>query len=107
MTRPPDTGESMAAMHRRSDDREWPRVLAALEAGATLVRPHRLRDYYVDRGQGPGNGMLTAARVRKLEHDGMLRRVGVDRYGLNREASNLLAGAAIVAFLFMLAMVLP
>jgi hypothetical protein len=80
MTRQPDAGESVAAIRQRADDTAWPEVLEALKAGATLVRPVRLRDYYVDRGNGPGHGMLSAARVGKLERDGTIRRVGVDRY---------------------------
>lgn len=80
--RQPDTGESTASMRKRSDDRAMAAVMEALRAGATLVRPTRLRDYYVDRGEGPGNGSLSAHRVKQLEASGKLIRVGVDRYAL-------------------------
>lgn len=86
MSRAPETGESTRSIHKRMDDQAQPRVLEFLKAGATLFRPTRLRNYYIDKGDGPTGPMLTAARVKKLEAQGVLRLVGVDRYGLNLDA---------------------
>lgn len=82
-SRAAETGESSASIVRRRDDRSWPGVLRMLQAGATLVRPSRLRDYYTDAGpEHFGETSLSASRVKKLEAAGILQRVGVDRYGL-------------------------
>lgn len=80
--RQPDTGESSASINKRMDDWQMPLVLEALQSGATLFRPHRLKNYYVDRGDGPGSGCLSATRVKALEASGQLVCVGVDRYAL-------------------------
>ncbi len=77
-----DTGETVAAINARSDDRTWPVVLEGLRAGATLLRVPKLRRAYLDRGNGPCGGGISDARVRKLERAGTLRHVGVDRYAL-------------------------
>lgn len=77
MTREPETGESSAAINARADDAAWRTVLPMLQAGRPLVRPVRCRDYYVD-----GAGGLTAARVKRLEREGVIRRVGGDTYAL-------------------------
>lgn len=78
----PDTGESSASINRRADDEAWPFVRAELENGATLLRIPKLRRAYADRGNGPYGRGLNDARIRKLEHEGILRHVGVDRYAL-------------------------
>ena len=88
-----ETGESTAAINRRADDEAWPRVRAALLEGATLWRPPKLDRFHIDRGRGtPGGGSLGRARVRRLEAEGILEHVGVDRYALTekgrRDAGN-------------------
>lgn len=80
-------GESVMSMNRGADDDAWPQILAALETGATLKRIMKLGTYWVDfdNGHGPGEdggGRLTHSRVRKLESEGVLLHVGVDRYAL-------------------------
>jgi hypothetical protein len=82
MSRVYDTGESSASIRARMDDTQWPDVLKALEEGATLYRPARMRDYYIRKGADIGGGCLSATRVKKLEEKGILQRVGVDTYGL-------------------------
>jgi hypothetical protein len=80
-----DTGWSVAQTQAYGADRAWPDILAALQAGAVLHRPSGMRDYYT-QGLAPGdrgNGRcLYAARVKKLEREGVLMRIGVDTYGL-------------------------
>ncbi|WP_295805889.1 hypothetical protein [uncultured Nitratireductor sp.] len=78
----PETGENTASINRRRDFAEWPTVLAALREGASIVRPPRLDRYFIDRGQGPGGGSLSATYVRKLEAEGVLELIGVHRYAL-------------------------
>jgi len=78
----PDTGESSASINRRADDAAWPFVRAELESGATLLRIPKLRRAYPDRGNGPYGRGLNDVRVRKLEREGILRHIGVDRYAL-------------------------
>lgn len=82
----PDTGESSASINRRSDDEAWPHVRAELETGATLLRIPKLRRAYPDRGDGPYGRGLNDARVRKLEREGIIQFVGVDRYSLAARA---------------------
>ncbi len=77
-----ETGETTAAIIARGDDRAWPEVLAALRSGATLLRVPKLRTAYPDRGQGPSGSGISDTRVRKLEREGVLQHVGVDRYAL-------------------------
>lgn len=81
----PDTGETVAQIQARGADRAWPDILNALQAGAVLRRPVRMTDFYTI-GLPPGdkrNGRcLFASRVKKLEREGVLVRVGVDTYGL-------------------------
>ena len=80
-----DVGESTASIKSRSDDSAWPRVLSALQSGATLYRPVKLTRYFTqckdDRDPNDGIG-LSATRVKKLELAGILIRAGVDRYVL-------------------------
>lgn len=73
----PATGESSAAIYGRMNDRGWAAVLPLLKAGGTLRR-ELSGYYYID-----GRGGITPARIRKLERDGVLRRVGVDAYALS------------------------
>lgn len=82
----PDTGETTAAINRRADDDSWKQILPRLEAGATLVRVSGLRRYYVDPGSGPEGPGLSEFGVRRLERQGVLKYVGVDRYGLAEKA---------------------
>lgn len=80
-----ETGESAAATNARCDDNAWPRVLSALESGATIYRPTKLTRYYTkcQDDRDPNNGIgLSATRIKKLESAGILVRVGVDRYAL-------------------------
>jgi len=82
-----ETGESAASINARCDDNAWPRVLLALQSGATLFRPAKLTRYYTkcqdDRDPNDGIG-ISATRVKKLELAGILVRVGVDRYALGK-----------------------
>lgn len=78
----PETGESTASIIARGDDADWPHVKAALEAGATLLRPSRLDRYYVARDLAIGSRSLSKTRVKRLEREGVLVHVGVDRYAL-------------------------
>lgn len=82
MRRANDTGEPAAAMNARADDLAWQTVLPLLKAGATLLRVPKLRRSYADCGQGPAKGGLTDGRMRRLERDGVIRQIGVDRYAL-------------------------
>jgi len=80
-----ETGESAAATNARCDDNTWPRVLLALQSGATMFRPTKLTRYYTKCQDDcdPNDGIgLSATRVKKLELAGVLVRVGVDRYAL-------------------------
>jgi hypothetical protein len=80
-----ETGESTASINARCDDNAWPRVLSALQSGATLFRPVRLKNYYTmcHDDLNPNNGIgISATRVRKLELAGIVIRIGVDRYAL-------------------------
>lgn len=72
----PATGDSTAEIYGRSNDRAWMAVLPLLQAGAALRR-EPTGYYYVD-----GRGGLTPARIKRLERDGVLRRIGVDTYAL-------------------------
>lgn len=80
-----EAGESSAAINARCDDMTWPRVLSALQSGATLFRPIKLTRYFTkcpdDRDPNDGIG-ISATRVKKLESAGVLIHVGVDRYAL-------------------------
>ena len=70
------TGESTAAIYARMNDRAWQTMLPLMRAGAALKR-ERTGSYYAD-----GRGGITAARVKRLERDGVIRRVGIDTYAL-------------------------
>jgi hypothetical protein len=77
-----DTGESTRAIIARGDDEAWPLLKRELENGATLLRVPKLRRAYADKGCGLYGRGISETRVRKLERDGVLRFVGVDRYAL-------------------------
>jgi hypothetical protein len=80
-----ETGESTASINARCDDNAWHRVLSALQSGATLFRPVRLKNYYTmcHDDLDPNNGIgISATRVRRLEQAGIVIRIGVDRYAL-------------------------
>lgn len=100
MTSRNDIGESSASIRAREDREKWPRVREALHQGATLYRPAKLKDYYThcrdDRDPLHGLG-ITAALVKRLETQGVLRIVGVDRYGLVPDESSPLAASKEVA----------
>jgi hypothetical protein len=82
-----EVGESAASINARCDDNTWPRVLLALQSGATLYRPARLTRYFTkchdDRDPNDGIG-ISATRVKKLELAGILVRVGIERYALGK-----------------------
>lgn len=82
-----DVGESATSINARCDDNSWPRVLLALQSGATLFRPAKLTRYYTkcldDRDPNDGIG-ISATRVKKLEIAGVLVRIGVDRYAFGK-----------------------
>lgn len=78
-----ETGESTRAIVSRGDDAAWPTVKVELETGATLLRVPKLRRAYPDRGAGAYGSGISDARLRKLEREGVLRHVGVDRYALS------------------------
>ena len=85
-----ETGVSTAAMNRSSDDAAWGKILPHLldHPGHTLFRPARLDAYYVHDGMASVGflGRLTKTRIRKLEAEGVLMHVGVDRYTLAAKA---------------------
>ena len=80
-----DTGESTAAINRRSDVNAWPRVYVALSKGADLYRPTGMTRFYTrckdDRDDNNGVG-ISATFVKELEKHGNLVRSGVDIYTL-------------------------
>ncbi len=84
MSRQPETGESSASIVRRGDEEAWRRAEPILQAGGTLVRVPMLNLYATDDGTGNAIGQVTIspAGVRRLERQGVLRFVGVERYGL-------------------------
>lgn len=85
----PDAGESTASIQARAADRVWPDVKNALLAGAVLRRPSGMKDFYTEGlpSDDRRNGRcLYATRVKKLERDGTLVRIGVDTYGLGVSA---------------------
>jgi hypothetical protein len=82
----PDTGESTASINRRRDDQVWPAIFEALREGHTIVRPRRLDRFYIDQYGTLGSGGLSRSRVRKLEQEGVLCHVGVDRYALTDQS---------------------
>jgi hypothetical protein len=82
----PETGESTVIINKRMDDRAWPDVQQALREGGRLFRPARLRNCYL---QMPDpyhplhhNRSLSAARVKRLVREGVLRQTGGDTYQL-------------------------
>lgn len=77
-----DLGESVASINARMADTAWPMILEQLQAGARLERPAKLRDYYTTGLPDLYCRCLPAARVKKLEREGVLQRIGVDTYGL-------------------------
>lgn len=77
-----DLGESVASINARMADTAWPMILEQLQGGARLERPAKLRDYYTTGLPGIFCRCLPVARVKKLEKEGVLQRIGVDLYGL-------------------------
>jgi hypothetical protein len=77
MSRPSDTGESVAATNRRASEAGWKTVLPLMQGGAKLARDPRTRRWYVD-----GHGSLTDAHVARLEREGCIRLVGAQAYQL-------------------------
>jgi len=95
-----ETGESSASVTSRSDDHAWPRVLSALQSGATLFRPAKLTRYFTkcQDDLDPNDGIgISATRVKKLEQSGILVRVGVDRYSLGEMSEPVEVNMPIVA----------
>lgn len=78
----PDAGETAASIVARGDDEAWPYIERELRAGATLLRLPKLKRAYCHRGVEPYGRGISDARVRKLERDGVIRHIGVDRYAL-------------------------
>lgn len=82
---PTETGETTAAINARQNARAMPDVLSALRQGGTLFRPAKLDTWYIDMGNAchplHQRGGLTRSAVKQLERDGVIRFVGVDRYG--------------------------
>lgn len=80
-----ETGESAASTRARMDAEVWPRVLIALQGGATLRRPTGIKNYYTfcrdERDDNHGIG-ISPTLIKKLESAGVLVRSGVDRYAL-------------------------
>ena len=76
--------ETTRSINLRADAEYWPAIESALESGATLYRPSGLSRYFVvDRYDNSLNtGGLSPASVKRLEREGVLVCVGVDRYGL-------------------------
>lgn len=74
----PETGQTTAAIYAKANQRGWVTILPALRAGAVLTRPSpKLRTYYVN-----GSGGLSPSFVRRMEREGLIRRVGVEAYQL-------------------------
>jgi hypothetical protein len=82
MSRAAETGESTASIVKRGDNAAWSAIETALRNGATLKRVPSLRRSYADLGQGPQGQGISDTRLRSLEHAGIVRVIGVDRYGL-------------------------
>lgn len=80
-----ETGESTASIVARGDDARWSTLVEELRTGATLLRVPKLKHGYADRGQGAYGGGISDTRIRKLEKNGVLRNIGVDRYELVKE----------------------
>lgn len=80
-----ETGETTAAINARMNARMMPDILSALRQGGTLFRPAKLDNWYIDMSDAGHalhhRGGLTRAAVKTLERDGVIRFVGVDRYG--------------------------
>jgi len=87
MSQQPDTGETVASINARGDDRSWPWIMKELQGGATLLRVPKLRRAYPDQGRGPYGQGITDTRLRKLERAGTIHHVGVDRYALSEVAA--------------------
>jgi len=80
-----ETGESTASINRRSDDEAWPVVLSALQDGATLFVHRKIDRAAVDglEWRDPRSGRtITRSRALRLEREGVLYAIGVDRYAL-------------------------
>ena len=83
-----EAGESTASIRKRADLEAWPRVLEALETGGVLYRPQKLDRFFTqcvalsDRNNGIG---ISQQYVKKLIEAGVLVRVGVDTYSLNKK----------------------
>ena len=77
-----DAGESSAAITARGDDYSWPKIEPELKTGATLLRVPKLRRGYADKGHGPYGAGISDNRIRRLEREGVIKQIGVDRYTL-------------------------
>lgn len=83
-----ETGESSASINARTDDKNMPKIIAALRDGALLYQPKSGFNYYVRRGSDlDGMVSLSPSRVKKLERQGFLRLVGEKTYGAGHEAA--------------------
>lgn len=83
-----ETGETAAQHVARVYDQVWPDIKNALLAGAVLQRPMGMKDFYtvgLEPGDRRNGRCLMTPRVKKLERDGVLVRVGVDTYGLGAQ----------------------
>lgn len=80
-----ETGDTTAAINARSDDRAWPAVIIALEAGGVLRRPTGLKNYYIFLDGQFRHGSLTATRVNRLYSSGVLRKQPNGDYGLHSQ----------------------
>lgn len=78
-----ETGESVRSINKRSDDMVQNRVLDALSSGAYLIVHRKINRAVVegidDRSENYGV-TVSLTRVRKLEKDGVITQVGVDKY---------------------------
>lgn len=82
-----EVGESVASINARADNSVCPRVLEALQSGATLFRPAKLTRYYTkcQNDHDPNEGIgISATMVKQLEKAGTIIRVGVDQYGIGK-----------------------
>lgn len=80
--------DSSQAVNKRSDDSSEVKALVALQKpGATLFKPAKIDNYYVftkDPADADNEShRLTATRIKRLEADGTIINVGVNRYALN------------------------
>lgn len=78
-----ETGESVRSINKRGDDLVQDRVLSALRRGAVLIIHRKINRAVVegidDRDRDYGI-TLSLTRVRRLEKEGYLEHIGVDKY---------------------------